>query len=133
MKTPVLLFAFAALIFLVIDLIWLAGIARGLYLSEIGALLKKSPSLPVAALFYIIYLAGLTFFVLLPAHEAGSVTRAALAGAAFGLVAYATYDLTNLATLEGFTARIAMIDMAWGAFVTGLSSAGAVALAGRFA
>jgi uncharacterized membrane protein len=114
-------------------MIWLAGIARSLYVAEIGTLLKKSPNLAAAASFYLIYLAGLTFFVLIPAHEAGNVARAALTGAAFGLVAYATYDLTNLATLEGFTARIALIDMAWGAFVTGLSSAGAVALAGRFA
>lgn len=129
MKLAATLYLFAALIILAVDIIWLTAIARSIYVAEIGGLLKKSPDLVAALAFYVLYVAGLTFFVLMPSFEAGSVVRAALTGAFFGLVAYATYDLTNLATLEGFTTRIALIDMGWGAGLTALASAGAVWLA----
>ncbi|MGL5446449.1 MAG: DUF2177 family protein [Rhabdaerophilum sp.] len=123
MKLALSLAAIAGIAFLVIDMIWLLYIARGVYMSEIGAILKPQPNLWAAAAFYLLYLVGLTLFVLLPAAESGSVMRAALLGAAFGLVAYGTYDLTNLAVLQGFTTRIALIDMAWGTFLTASVSA----------
>lgn len=127
MKLAFSLAAIAGLVFLVLDMLWLLWLARGLYVSEIGAILKPQPNLWAATAFYLLYLAGLTIFVLLPAAENGSVMRAALLGAAFGLVAYGTYDLTNLAVMQGFTTRIALIDMAWGTFVTGSVSAISVA------
>jgi uncharacterized membrane protein len=113
----------------VLDMLWLLWVARGIYLNEIGAILKPQPNLWAALAFYILYLSGLTLFVLLPAAESGSIMRAALLGAAFGLVAYGTYDLTNLATLKGFTTRIALIDMTWGTAVTAATSAISVAVA----
>lgn len=128
MKLALSLAAIAGLVFLVLDMLWLLWVARGIYLSEIGAILKPQPNLWAALAFYILYLAGLTLFVLLPAAESGSVMRAALLGAAFGLVAYGTYDLTNLATLKGFTTRIALIDMTWGTAVTAATSAISVAM-----
>lgn len=128
MKLALSLAAIAGLVFLVLDMLWLLWVARGIYLSEIGTILKPQPNLWAALAFYILYLAGLTLFVLLPAAESGSVMRAALLGAAFGLVAYGTYDLTNLATLKGFTTRIALIDMTWGTAVTAATSAISVAM-----
>lgn len=133
MKPVITLFFSAALLFLVLDLLWLSVAAKGIYQAEIGSLLKKSFDLRAAFAFYVVFLCGLTYFVLLPAHETGSVLRALAMGAAFGFVTYATYDLTNLATLEGFTTRIALIDMAWGTTLTALVSAGAVAVTLRFA
>lgn len=127
MKLALSLAAIAGIVFLVLDMLWLLWIARGIYAGEIGAILKPQPNLWAALAFYLLYLAGVTFFVLLPAAENGSVLRAILFGGAFGLVAYGTYDLTNLATLQGFTARIALIDMTWGTFVTAAASGISVA------
>lgn len=133
MKTPIMLGGVAALIFLVVDLIWLSIAAKSVYQAEIGPLLRKEFNLVAAAAFYTIFIAGLTLFVLMPAFTRESVLYAAMMGAAFGLVTYATYDLTNLATLEGFTLRIALIDMAWGTTLSAIVSAGAVAAILRFA
>ena len=106
-------------------------VAKELYQSEIGSLLKKEFNGYAAVAFYAIFIAGLTLFVLLPAFEARSLLRALALGAAFGFVTYATYDLTNLATLNGFTTRIALIDMAWGTTLSALVSVGAVFVALR--
>lgn len=132
MKLALSLFASAALVFLAIDMVWLGLIARGFYASEMGALLKKSPNLGAALAFYVLYCAGLTFFVLLPNFAATSLLKVALIGAAFGLVAYGTYDLTNLAVVEGFNLRLAVVDMLWGAVLSGSASAAAVAITRAF-
>ncbi|MBN8535070.1 MAG: DUF2177 family protein [Rhizobiales bacterium] len=127
MKLALSLAAIAGIVFLVLDMLWLLWLARGIYASEIGAILKPQPNLWAAMAFYLLYLVGVTFFVLVPAAESGSIVRAILLGGLFGLVAYGTYDLTNLATLQGFTARIALIDMTWGTFVTAAVSGISVA------
>jgi uncharacterized membrane protein len=132
MKLALSLALVAGVIYLVLDVIWLLLIARGLYVAELGALLKTNPNLVAALAFYLLYLAGLTFFVLQPAAAHGDIVRTGLIGAAFGLVAYGTYDLTNLATLNGFSARIALIDMAWGMIVTGITAGATIALARAF-
>ena len=126
------LFIVAAVIFVAIDAIWLGTVARSVYVAEIGPLLLTKPNLAVAAGFYLLFLVGLMVFVILPAAKANSLSHALLYGALFGLVAYATYDLTNLATMKGFTARIAMIDMAWGATLSATVSAGTIAVARLF-
>jgi uncharacterized membrane protein len=112
------LWPIAGVVFLVLDLVWLMKIGRGFYVSEIGALLLPRPNLPVAAAFYVLYVTGLLIFVIKPAHDAGSVQQALTMGALLGLLAYGTYGLTNLAVMKGFTLKIALIDMAWGALVT---------------
>jgi len=119
-----------ALVMLPIDAVWLTLMAQ---LEEMGQLLKSSPNLPAAMAFYLLYAAGLLLFAVAPGLEAGSVVKGAALGAALGLVAYGTYDLTNLAILNGFGLRIALIDMAWGSVLSGLSAAAATAIAGRFA
>ena len=131
MRPFVSLFAVAAILFLVLDLIWLGVVAKGFYASEMGALLKKSPNLAAAAAFYLVYVAGLTLFVLMPSLGAGSVAKAALMGAAFGFVAYAAYDLTGLAVIEGFTLKLALVDLAWGTLASAAVAGTSVAIVSR--
>ena len=121
----VLLWAIAFALLLIIDMVWLMWLGRGFYVEEIGSLLLEQPNLIAAFAFYALYIAGLVYLVIAPAAEADSVTKAVISGAVFGLVAYATYDLTNLAVMKGFTLKIALIDMVWGmalsAAVSGLT------------
>lgn len=105
----------AAAVFLVLDLAWIGFVAQGLYERFLGDLLADEPNVAAAVLFYAIFLAGLVYFVIAPAVEQGSPRSALLRGAAFGLVAYATWDLTSLAVIEGFPVAIVPIDIAWGA------------------
>jgi uncharacterized membrane protein len=119
-------------ILLVIDVIWLSLAGRTIYAAEVGPLMRDSPNFLVAFLFYALYAAGLVWFVIAPGASQGPIHKAMLAGAFFGLVAYATYDLTNLATMKGFTAKIAMIDLAWGAFVSAVASGLAIYAARYF-
>jgi len=120
----------ALAVFLGLDFAWLTIVARGFYAHEIGPLLLPQGRLAPAAAFYLLYLVGVVVFVIAPALERGRWTRAAGLGALFGLVAYSAYDLTNLATLKGFTATLAVVDLAWGAAVTAAAASAGYA-AGR--
>ncbi len=118
------LYAVAAVAFVVLDLIWLGLVANGLYRRIMGDLLRDSPNVPAAVAFYALFLGGLTYFAIAPAVDTGTLADALLRGALFGLVTYATWDLTNLAVLKGFPAAIVPIDMAWGTVLgAGVSSA----------
>ena len=110
-------------IFLVIDLVWLGVVAKDYYRSSIGHLMGDSFNIPAAVAFYLIYIMGVMMFAVLPAAQTGEWTRAVVLGAAFGFFAYATYDLTNLATLKNWPLGLALADMAWGSFVTALAAA----------
>jgi uncharacterized membrane protein len=112
----------ALLVCVGLDFSWMAVVAHGFYAHEIGALLRARIRLAPAAGFYLLYIAGVTAFVVAPSLERGGWRRAARLGGVFGLVAYGTYDLTNLATLKGFTAAVAAVDMAWGALVTAIAA-----------
>lgn len=120
----------AAVVFLALDMTWLGVIAQQLYRDEIGVLILDRPRLGPAAAFYLIYLAGVVIFAIRPALTSGRLVEALVMGAAFGFIAYATYDLTNLATLKGFSLKVTFADLAWGAFVSA-SAAGAGFLAAR--
>ncbi len=113
---------FVLIIFMVVDLIWLGFIGRSLYQKYIGHLLKKDVNWTAALIFYGLFVLGLTYFAVFPALEASSLTDALLLGGFFGLLMYATYDLTNLATLEGWSVPITIIDMIWGTFLGALVS-----------
>ena len=114
----VVAFASAALTFLLLDAAWLSLMAKRLYRPSIGPLMREDFGVLAAALFYAIYLAGIVVFVVRPARDG----RAALVrGAFFGLVCYATYDLTNQATLIGWPWLVTAADLGWGAFLTALS------------
>ena len=118
-------------VFVAIDLVWLMWLARSTYVAEMGSLLRKEPLLIPAIAFYLLYSAGLVFFAVSPGLKADSIVQAMVLGAFLGLIAYGTYDLTNLAVLNGFTVRIAMIDMVWGVVLTGTTAALAVAISRR--
>ncbi|QNN54366.1 DUF2177 family protein [Nocardioides mesophilus] len=118
----------AVVLFLVLDLIWLTAIASDLYDRLLGDLLAEQPNVLAAVAFYALFVAGLVHFVIAPAAARRSVGRAARDGAFFGLVTYATWDLTNLAVLDGFPASLVVIDLTWGAVLAAAVSAGTVAL-----
>lgn len=109
-------------VFLGLDAIWLSQVGLGLYRREIGALLLEQPNLPVAGLFYLLFVAGIVLLVVQPAAANGDWMTALWMGALLGLVAYGTYDITNLSTLRGWSPTIAAIDVAWGAALTAVAS-----------
>jgi uncharacterized membrane protein len=108
--------------FLLLDAVWLGLVAREMYRREIGHLLAPKVRWGAAVAFYVLYIAGLLLLVVLPNQRSPWVLTAGL-GAAFGLVAYATYDLTNLATLVRWPISVTLADLAWGAFATAIAAA----------
>lgn len=109
-------------VFLGLDAIWLSQVGLGLYRREIGALLLEQPNLPVAGLFYLLFVVGIVLLVVQPAAADGDWLAALWMGALLGLVAYGTYDITNLSTLRGWSPTIAAIDVVWGAALTAVAS-----------
>lgn len=101
-----------------LDFVWLGYVAKKLYADEMGSLLLEKFNTVPALLFYAIYIVGVILFVINPALEKGSLAYAAGYGALFGFIAYATYDLTSLAVIKGFSAKVALIDLIWGAVLT---------------
>lgn len=117
MLTFIELFVIAFIMFLVIDLIWLALIAKKLYAKLIGKLLKPDVNWTAAILFYLLFISALVIFVLLPGVDKQSLSYVMLYGSLFGFITYATYDLTNLATLKDWPLKITLIDLSWGTFL----------------
>ncbi len=126
---PALIVCTVAIMIALIDHIWLGYIAKRFYRRELGESLRAKPRLVPAVGFYIVYAVGVTVFVLNPALDQRSIVHAIVYGALFGSVAYATYDLTNLAVTKGFVTTLALVDIAWGAVLTGLVAALGFALA----
>ncbi len=116
------------IVFFVIDLVWLAVIAPKFYKSQIGHLMADNVNWIAALLFYFLYIFALLVFVINPAVEVGSITHALMYGALLGFTMYATYDLTNLATLKAWPVLVTVTDLVWGAFVTSVTSAISVKL-----
>lgn len=117
------LYAIALPILFAIDMVWLVVVAKNFYQSQIGFLMRGDINWVAAILFYLLFIAGLVVFVVMPAMQAGSLTHAVLFGAFFGLIAYATYDLTNLSTLKDWPLMLTIVDLAWGTFLSaGVSS-----------
>lgn len=109
--------------FLVADGLWLGTMANAVYRPRLGDLLAAEISWPPAIAFYLLYVVGLVCFGVMPALDGGRWTTAFASGAAFGFFCYATYDLTNQATLRGWPVTITVVDIAWGTFASGLSAA----------
>lgn len=118
----------SVVVFLAIDFVWLTVAGRFLYKPMLGSLLAAEPNIVVAGAFYLVYVIGVVVFAVLPAANAGSWLMALGLGALLGLVAYGTYDFTNLATLRDWPLAVSVIDLAWGTALTAVS-----ALAGYFA
>ncbi len=112
-------FAISFISFLVLDAAWLAKIAPSFYKKHIGHLMAKSPNLTAAGIFYLIFISGFVFFVISPAiRDNLSLAQTALRGAVYGLVCYATYDLTNHATLKDWPVIVTTVDIIWGTLLT---------------
>ena len=109
------LYAIALPVFFAIDMIWLGMVARKFYRDQIGALMKPDVNWTAAIIFYLIFIAGLVVFVIEPAMEKSSWKHALFFGALFGLVCYATYDLTNLAVARDWPVLVTIVDLVWGA------------------
>jgi len=111
-----------AVVFFAIDIIWLGFIGKNLYQKHLGSLLKADVNWIAGGVFYLLYIVGILIFAVYPAVEKGHFAHALTMGALFGFFAYATYDLTNLATLKEWPLTISIIDIAWGVFLTGTVS-----------
>lgn len=109
------LYAIALPVFFAIDMVWLGLVAKNFYRNQIGFLMKNEINWTAAMAFYLLFVVGLVLFVITPAIEKSSWLHALLFGALFGLITYATYDLSNLATLKDWPFLVTMVDLVWGA------------------
>ncbi len=116
------LYVLTFFVFFLVDLLWLGIVAKNIYSRYLGHLLKANVNWIAAMIFYLIFIGGLVFFVLIPAVDHESVMYALLVGGLFGFITYATYDLTNLATLKDWPLAITFIDLAWGTTLGALTS-----------
>lgn len=130
---PVFLSAYLAslVLMVVIDLVWLGVVARGFYAAQLGDLLRPQPGLVAAVAFYAVYAFGLVHFAVQPGLRGGGWIVALGHGAALGFVAYATYDLSNLATLKGWPVALVVVDIAWGTALSATVAAISCAIVGR--
>lgn len=112
-------FLVALFSFLIIDGLWLTVIAKDFYAKHLGLLMAKTPNLAAAGIFYLIYIFTMVVLIISPALQRGSLQSAILTGALFGLCAYATYDLTNLATIKDWPVLVTVVDLMWGTFLSG--------------
>ena len=128
MKIAMVSFFLITIIFLFIDIIWLSQAVRYFYEPNIGELLRDDPIIPVAALFYLIYPLGVNILVVVPALKERSTQTAFFKAFVFGVVAYGTYNLTNMATLNGWSINVVIVDMMWGGILTGISAISAIYL-----
>ena len=111
----------AALIFLIIDIIWLSFAVKSFYRPNIGHLLLDKPVMWAAAMFYIIYVVGIGVVIIEPSINYDNIFSFLLKSFIFGLVAYGTYNLTNMATIKGWSQSVVFVDMLWGGFLTAFS------------
>jgi uncharacterized membrane protein len=128
----IIAYGVAAVAFLAMDAVWLRWAAGNLYRPVIGEIMAKDFNTAAAAAFYFIYIAGVTWFAIKPGIEAGAVQPAMLNGILLGALCYATFDLTSQAVLKVWATHISVLDILWGAFVTGAASAIATWAALRF-
>ena len=110
----VIIFFIAFVIFFIIDILWLGLFAKNMYQSQIGFILAKKLNWYAAFIFYILYIVFLMIFAIMPALQKSSFNDAMLYGALYGFITYATYDLTNLATLKNWPLKVTLIDISWG-------------------
>ncbi len=118
----ILMYLLTFAVFFAIDLVWLGVIAKKLYNKYLGYLLADNVNWPAAIIFYLLFILGLVYFAVYPAHQDASVLTAFQNGALFGFFCYVTYDLTNLATLKNWPIQITLIDLVWGTFVGSASA-----------
>lgn len=118
MRDSLIAYLAAALVLVALDFVWLRFAMGPLYQRALGPLLAENVSAGPAIVFYMLYLVGVVVFAVRPAQESGDWRVALWFGLLLGVVAYGTYDLTNMATLKGWPLRVTVLDMAWGGFLT---------------
>ena len=128
----ILLYISTAIVFLALDVVMLKKVMYPLFSENIGPMMLEDLRMGPAAVFYLFYVVGVVWFVSIPALNVGSIAQAFLAGAVLGALAYGTYEFTNFATLKGWTAQMVMVDVIWGAVLTGTSAAVGVAVTKYF-
>lgn len=121
-KSVVFSYLLTFIVFLMIDMLWLGVIAKNTYHKYLGDFLTDDVNWTAAIIFYLIYVVGISIFAIYPSINKGSVYQAILLGALFGFFTYATYDLTNLATLKGWPLIIVFIDIIWGSVLSAVVS-----------
>ena len=126
-------YAATFVVMVALDMIWLGVVAKSFYQEGMGHLMAEKPVVSVAVAFYVLYAVGLVFFAVVANEAATGYGKTALYGALFGFSAYATYDLTNLATLKNWPVGLALLDMAWGTVVSAVSAVAGKAALDRFA
>ena len=105
-------------VFLVIDLMWIGFVAQNFYRDQLGFILAPSPNWAAAILFYLMFIAGLLFFVVLPGLKRNDLKKSLFRAAVFGILTYGTYDLTNLALIKDWPVLVTAVDMIWGMIVS---------------
>lgn len=120
-----LLYALSLSLLIVFDFLWLGFIAKGFYRTRMGGLMGKTVWI-AALVFYVLFTFGLTFFATYPAATRGTFVTASILGGLFGFFTYATYDLSNLATLRGWSWQLSVVDMCWGTVLGSLVATAAV-------
>jgi uncharacterized membrane protein len=132
MRSPIIAYFSGLIVMGVLDGAWLSFAVSRIYKPGIGQLMADKPVASAAIIFYLLYAAGVAYLITLPALAAGSLGSAATRGAVLGLIAYGTYDLTSLAIMRGWPASVTVIDMIWGAILTGVSAAAAYLITRKF-
>jgi uncharacterized membrane protein len=128
----ILLYIASAILFFAIDILWLGVIAKNFYHRHLARFFRERVNWTAAGLFYSLYILGIMIFAILPGISAASLSRTMVLGVLYGLFTYATYDLTNLATLKDWPVKIVVVDILWGMVLCGLVSAGGFLVATRF-
>jgi uncharacterized membrane protein len=131
MKRIIVAYLTTLVVFLGMDFVWLTVMTPRLYEPAIGPLMAAKPNMVAAIVFYASYMVGLVVFAILPAIERKRASRAAGLAALFGVLAYGTYDLTNLATLRGFTVQLTVADMIWGGVASAVAASVGYLVASR--
>jgi uncharacterized membrane protein len=126
------LYLVTAIFFFAIDILWLGVIAKKFYNKHLDRFFRERVNWTAASIFYSLYILGIMIFAILPGISSGSFARTVILGGLYGLFTYATYDLTNLATLKDWPVKIVVVDILWGMVLGGLVSAGGFLVATRF-
>jgi uncharacterized membrane protein len=121
-KQMFVMYFIALAVFFIIDMIWLGVVAKGFYRKHLGPLMSSKVNWAAAILFYLLFIVGVLLFVIKPALLAGKPLQALFFGALLGLISYATYDLTNLATLKDWPLVVTIVDLIWGTVLGGAVS-----------
>lgn len=121
-KTAAMAYGCAAITLMVLDVAWLNAVMGPLYQAELGEMIRGQPSFAPSAVFYLLYGVGILVFAIMPGVDSTSLLRASLLGGFLGLLAYGTSELTNLATLKQWPLNLAVLNIAWGTFVTAVAA-----------